>query len=77
MLNSLRKPLAFLRARWRWMRGCCPLCDRNLYAAFPSYMAAYPDCPVCKGETETDLRMWHTYRTLAAAKAPEVVAAKE
>jgi hypothetical protein len=34
---------------------------------FAYYMADYPNCPVCKGETEVDLHMWQKYRTLAAA----------
>jgi hypothetical protein len=77
MANSFGKTLMYLRDRWRWVRGRCPLCNRNLYAAFPYYMADYPDCPVCKDETETDLRMWHKHRTLGSAKRPEVIEVKE
>ena len=73
MLNSFAKLSVFLRGRWRWVRGRCPLCNRNLYAAFPYYMTAYPNCPVCKNETATDLRMWHHYRALATAKRPAIV----
>jgi hypothetical protein len=39
MSNSFGKPLMYLRDRWRWVRGRCPLCNRNLYAAFHYYMA--------------------------------------
>ena len=77
MFNSFAKVLMFLRARWRWACGRCPLCNRNLYATFPYYMADYPNCPVCKDETETDLRMWHKYRTLGTAERLGVVAIRE
>jgi hypothetical protein len=77
MLNSFEKLFLFLRARWRWGHGRCPRCNRNLYAAFPTYMADYPNCPVCKDETETDLRVWHKHRTLAIAQRPDVVGVKE
>ena len=73
MFNLFEKLFMPLRARWRWVRGRCPLCNRNLYATFPYYMADYPDCPVCKDETRTGLRMWHKHRTLGAAKRPGVV----
>ena len=73
MFNWFPKLFMLLRARWRWVRGRCPLCTRNLYSTFPYYMADYPDCPVCKDETETDSRMWHKHRTLGAAKRPGVV----
>jgi len=69
--------LRSLRARWRWVRGRCPRCNRNLYATFPYYMAAYPDCPVCKDETETDVRVWRKHRTLGTAQRPEVVGVPE
>jgi hypothetical protein len=39
MSNSFGKPLMYLRDRWRWVRGRCPLCNRNLYAAFPLPLA--------------------------------------
>jgi hypothetical protein len=71
MTNNLAKLLMFMRDRWRWVRGRCPLCNRNLYAAFPYYMTAYPNCPVCKDETETDLRMWRKHRTWVIAKRIE------
>jgi len=74
MLSSIAKVLIFLRARWRWARGSCPLCTRRVYAPSAYYMADYPDCPVCKNETETDLRMWYTYRTLAATQRTKDVA---
>jgi hypothetical protein len=73
MRKVLVRMFTFLRARWRWSRGRCPRCARNLYAPFPYYMADDPDCPVCKDETRTDLRMWHQYRTLAAAGNAEEV----
>jgi hypothetical protein len=53
------------------------LCNRSLYATFPYYMTDYPNCPVCKDETETDLRIWHKHRALRTAKRPDVVGAKE
>jgi len=70
MSNSFGKPLLFLRDRWRWVHGRCPRCNRNLHATFPYYMADYPDCPVCKHETQTDLRMWHKHRALGNARGP-------
>ena len=77
MSNSFGKPLMFLRDRWRWVHGRCPLCNRNLYATFPYYMADYPNCPVCKDETETDLRMWHKHRALDTAKRSDAVGVEE
>jgi hypothetical protein len=68
MLRLLKQGLMLVRARWRWFRGRCPLCNRNVYATFPYYMADYPNCPVCKDETETDLRMWHKHRAPGTAK---------
>ena len=68
MLNALGQSLMLLRARWRWVRGCCPHCNRYLYAPFLYYMADYPNCPVCKDETENDLCLWHKYRTLGTTK---------
>jgi hypothetical protein len=73
MSKSFGKPLMFLRDRWRWVHGRCPRCDRNLYATFPYYMADYPNCPVCKNETETDLSMWNKHRTLGTAERRDVV----
>jgi len=76
MARILKASVAFLRARWRWVRGRCPRCNRNLYAAFAYYMADDPDCPVCRGKTETDLRVWRAYRASATAdrKSPVAVA---
>jgi hypothetical protein len=68
MSDSFEKLLMFLRARWRWVRGRCPECNRNVYSTFPYYMADHPNCPVCKDETITDLRMWHNHRALGVAK---------
>lgn len=73
MISFVANAFRFLRARWRWVRGRCPLCTRNLYATFPYYMADYPNCPVCKGETQTDLRLWHKYGALGTAKRPDMV----
>jgi hypothetical protein len=67
LFKPIKEFLMFLRARWRWGRGRCPLCGRNVYASFSYYMAAYPNCPVCKDETQTDLLMWYKYRTLGTA----------
>lgn len=77
MSNSFAKPLLFLRDRWRWVNGHCPQCNRNLYATFPYYMADYPNCSVCKDETETDLSMWRKHRKLASAKKPVLGGVKE
>lgn len=76
MTNSFGNTLMYLRDRWRWLRGRCPLCNRNLYAVFPYYMSDYPNCPICKNETETDLRMWHKYRTLGSANRPVLAVVK-
>jgi len=76
MSNNFGNLLMYLRDRWRWVRGRCPLCNRNLYAVVPYYMADYPNCAVCKDETETDLRMWHKHRTLETAKGPVLVVAR-
>ena len=35
MLKVAASALRFIRARWRWARGRCPRCDRNLFAPFP------------------------------------------
>ena len=73
MRNLVVRMFTFLRARWRWTRGRCPRCSRNLYAPFPCYMADDPHCPVCKDEARADLRMWHQYRALGTAARPEAV----
>jgi hypothetical protein len=57
MFNAVARSFMFLRARWRWVRGHCPRCNRTLYARFSHPMAGNADCPVCKDETETELRM--------------------
>jgi hypothetical protein len=77
MFSLVGTVLTVLRARWRWGHRRCPLCTRYLYATFPYYLADHPNCPVCKNETETDLRMWHNYRMWASAKGPAVVGVKE
>lgn len=71
MRRLVEEGLLFLQARWRWIRGRCPRCNRNLYAVFPYFMANDPHCPVCKDETETDLRMWHKHQSLIGAKEPQ------
>jgi hypothetical protein len=77
MFSAVGKVFTFLQARWRWGHGRCPLCNRHLYATFPYYMSDHPNCPVCKEETETDLRMWRNYRTWASAKRLALVGVKE
>ena len=77
MFNFFEPWLMFLRARWRWGHGRCPRCNRNLYAAFPTYMADDPNCPVCKDETKTDLRVWHKHRTLITANRPGSVGVQD
>jgi hypothetical protein len=76
MFTFLKRSLMFQRARWRWLHGRCPRCNRNLYSVFAYYMADYPNCPVCKGETETDVRVWHTYRALRPATSAPVAEVK-
>ena len=66
MFNPMKRFLLFLRARWWWAHGRCPLYSRNPHALFAYYMAAYPNCPVCKDEDDVDGRMWHNYRALGA-----------
>jgi hypothetical protein len=57
MFNRVEKVRTFLRAGWRWAHGHCPLCNRNLYATFPNSMTDDANCPVCKDQTEAELRM--------------------
>jgi hypothetical protein len=57
MFNSVVQLWNHLRARWRWAHGRCSRCNRSLYATFPNNVAADPNCPVCKDERATDLRM--------------------
>ncbi|HLJ93123.1 MAG TPA: hypothetical protein VKU02_08020 [Gemmataceae bacterium] len=77
MLTSPRKLLLLLRDRWRWVRGRCPRCNRNLYATFSYYLTHDPECPVCKDQTGTDLRMWHTHRAFRTTKESDVAGVKE
>jgi hypothetical protein len=73
MSSSIARALKFMRARWRWMRGRCPRCDRDLYGAFPYCMGDDPHCFVCQDETQLDLRVWHKYRSLEVGLQPAVV----
>jgi hypothetical protein len=57
MFNPAEEVLTFLRGRWRWAHGHCPLCNRNLYAALPNCTGGSPNCPACEGQTQTELRM--------------------
>src|SRR5690349_13863904 len=57
MFNPIANVLTFFRARWRWVRGYCPHCNRRLYATFGNHVADCPRCPACQEETETNLRM--------------------
>lgn len=59
--------LALVRARWRWIRGRCPRCNRYVNAPFRHLMTAYADCIVCKDAHECDLHMWHMYRSWRAS----------
>jgi hypothetical protein len=77
MFTYLAKALRLLRARWRWGCGRCPLCNRNPCAPFAYYMAAYPNCPVCKDATGTDLLMWHNYMALGTDKKLAFARVKE
>lgn len=65
MINTVRRGLLFVRARWRWVRGCCPRCNRNIYAAFRYVMTNDPNCPVCKNHIEADGNMWNRYQAQA------------
>jgi hypothetical protein len=57
MFNPVTQMVMFLRARWRWARGRCSLCNRQLYAASPYFVADHPSCAVCQDATESELRM--------------------
>jgi hypothetical protein len=70
MMTLCKASLRFLRARWRWTRGRCPRCRRDLYATPTRRVTSDPCCPVCQYETETDLRVWHAYRRWGPAAAP-------
>jgi hypothetical protein len=67
VFQAFEEVIVLVRARWRWARGHCPRCNRNLYASFSYYMAAYPNCSVCKGETVADSPMWRKHRALGMA----------
>jgi len=70
MLTMCGTALRFLQARWRWVRGRCPRCNRDFYATPISRAASEPPCLVCKDETKADLRVWHAYRRSGPAPAP-------
>jgi hypothetical protein len=70
MLTMGRTALRFLRARWWWVQGHCPRCNRDLYATPSRRASSDPNCPVCTDETESDLRVWHAYRRSGPAPAP-------
>jgi hypothetical protein len=40
-------------------------------------MTDYPECLVCKDETENELSMWHKYRTLGTAERLGVTAVQK
>jgi hypothetical protein len=67
MIKLFRELFLFVRAGWRRARGRCPRCNRNLHATFANYMASHPNCPVCKGQSRTDSRVWHEHKAPAAA----------
>ena len=67
MFQAFEQVFVLVRARWRWARGRCPRCNRHLHASFSYYMAAYPNCPVCKDEGVADLPMWRKHRALGMA----------
>jgi hypothetical protein len=60
-----------LLARWRWWRGRCPICNRNLYASIPYFQADYPNC-FCRGETQADSQFWNKYQDALLEKAGAV-----
>ena len=68
MISSLTKYGTSLLARWRWNRGRCPVCNRNLFASIPYYKAAYPLC-FCRGETQSDGRFWNKYQDFLLEKS--------
>ncbi|HZU34788.1 MAG TPA: hypothetical protein VFA18_02695 [Gemmataceae bacterium] len=67
MWAFLRTAALLARGRWRRLRGRCPQCGRRLQAPFAYYMTAYPNCSVCKDETQSNGRLWHAYRALGAS----------
>lgn len=56
------------RGRWRWMRGRCPACNREL-GADPRGRSNAATCAVCVDETQMDLRVWHNYRRSLAGSS--------
>lgn len=65
---GLNKTWLLTRGRWRWIRGRCPACNRELRAHVrPSAGAAA--CAICADETQMDLRVWHNYRR-SVARSP-------
>ncbi len=60
MEKLFRKPFLFVRGKWRWVRGRCPVCNRNLHATFANYVAGHPNCPACKDQPNTDARVCGT-----------------
>lgn len=57
MFNAVGKSFSFVRARWRWVHGRCPLCNRDLFASSPSPTAGSARCRACQDTTPADLRM--------------------
>ncbi len=57
MFNPVTQMVRFLRARWRWARGRCSLCNRHLYPVSRHFVADHPGCLLCKEATESELRM--------------------
>jgi hypothetical protein len=67
VFQAFEEAFFLVRARWRRARGRCPRCNRNLYAPFSYYMAAYPNCPGCNDEGVADLPRWRKHRALGMA----------
>jgi hypothetical protein len=57
MRNPVESLFKFLRTKWRWAHGRCPLCNRQLYASSPASVVGPSNCPACKDSTTADLRM--------------------
>jgi hypothetical protein len=49
---------SFLKARWVWGRGRCPLCGRP-FSGRPAPQDGH--CGVCRGATD-DLSIWRNFR---------------
>jgi hypothetical protein len=61
-----------IRGRWRWMRGRCPACNRELRASSSKMGKRVATCAICMDETQMDLRVWHNFRrSLAGAEIVE------